>query len=91
MDSIFQESQACKLIHSNFPSTLGERVRVRGDIRLREKISKNVEGCEEIRQRLRGSSGQCCEIVNWAGENLEDNSLLVITYWISMLLNLNLV
>jgi hypothetical protein len=88
MDSIFQGYPPCKLIPSNFPSPLGERVRVRG-IGLREKISKNVEACEDNRQRLRKNSGQYCEIANWPEENSEGNSLSADIYWIFILLSIS--
>ncbi|MGZ3560162.1 MAG: hypothetical protein ACXU97_13730, partial [Thermodesulfobacteriota bacterium] len=51
-------------IRFNFPSPLGERVRMRG-AKSREKISKNVEDYEGIRQKLRRNSGQCCGIAKW--------------------------
>ena len=41
MDSIFLESRPCKFIPFNFPSPLGERVRVRGNKIKRKNIEKS--------------------------------------------------
>ena len=49
----------------------------------------NAGNYEEVRLKLRRSSGQYCEIVSWLEENLEGNSLSAVISWIFILLNLS--